>query len=113
MSKTYIHYGDTKFDRYKFKKIQNISSFSKPKGGMWASDVNAKFGWKDWNAREHFVKCLDSNSFRFKLKDSAKVLEIWNWADVDDLPQQGGEPHRFANILGVLSGLGRSFEARV
>lgn len=100
MTKTYIHYGSPKFDRNRFQPIKNISHFSKPHGGLWASDIKAKFGWKDLNDHEHFCDCAESNSFKFQLKESANVLTIWNWADVEKLPQQDGEPHKFANILG-------------
>ena len=35
----YIHYGCTSFDKLKFQEI---------KGGLWASPIDAEYGWKDW-----------------------------------------------------------------
>lgn len=88
MNDIYIHYGSTKFDKNRFKSVKNISHFSKPSGGLWASDINAKFGWKGGNEYEHFMECEEFNSFKFKLSDSAKVLLILNVDSVKLLPQQ-------------------------
>lgn len=98
--KTYIHYGHTEFDRSKFQPIENIPSFSKPKGGLWASDVNAKYGWKEWNDREHFRDCNELNSFKFTLTSDARVYQINSRFEVEEMPQVGGELHRFYDILG-------------
>lgn len=95
MNDIYIHYGSKEFDRGKFKPIKNISYFSKPSGGLWASDINAKFGWKDWNEESRVKECEESNSFKFKLADSAKVLLILNVDSVELLPQQPECPREF------------------
>ena len=82
----YIHYGSTTL--LPIKPIVNENYFTKPKGGLWASPVNAKFGWDDWCKREHFRKNTKENSFRFVLKDNAKILHIYSVADLDALPKQ-------------------------
>lgn len=73
----YIHYGHKCFDRSLFRPVKNtMDIFKKPKGGFWASAIDAEFGWKDWCDDQNFRKCDEENSFRFKLKDGAKVLHI-------------------------------------
>ena len=44
----YIHYGATEFDPEKGFPIENNKGWIKPKGGLWASRINATRGWKDW-----------------------------------------------------------------
>ena len=81
----YIHYGHKAFNEKLFMEIENCS-FVKPKGGLWASDVNAKYGWKDWCKDEHFRDCTEDNSFKFKLKDGTRVLKIDNAEMLKTLP---------------------------
>ena len=91
MQPKYIHYGHKSFDINKFDKLQNESCFVKPLGCLWASRIDAKFGWKDWNEIEHFRECNKNNSFIFKLKNNAKVLEIKNSKDLEKLPKVNPE----------------------
>ena len=86
----YIHYGTTKFEKEKFKEIQNERYFTKPIGGLWASRVDAKYGWKNWTEDEHFHTEVyrEDNYFKFKLKDKAKVLVIDSAKQLEDLPKQ-------------------------
>lgn len=91
MEPKYIHYGHKFFDINKFDKLQNESCFVKPLGCLWASRVDAKYGWKDWNEREHFRECNKNDSFIFKLKDNTKVLEIKNANDLKELPNVNPE----------------------
>lgn len=83
----YIHYGCTSFDKSKFQDIKNEPYFCKPKGGLWASPVDAKYGWKDWCEAESFRECDKDNSFSFTLKDDAKVYHIRSVSDVKAMPQ--------------------------
>ena len=83
--KIYIHYGHSKFEREKFRKITNIPMFVKPHGGLWASPVDAKLGWCDWCTREHFVTERLNTSFRFKLSEDSKVLHIRSLYDLAEL----------------------------
>ena len=85
--KKYIHYGHTSFDKEKFLPIKNRDFFVKPIGGLWASDVIAKFGWKDWCEAEHFRDCKKENSFTFVLSKDAKVLEINSVQQLTYLPK--------------------------
>ena len=85
--KNYIHYGHTKFDKSMFTKIKNVDCSTKPKGGLWASDVEAEHGWKDWCEAEEFRDCKEENSFLFVLSDNAKVLYIESVNDLESLPK--------------------------
>ena len=88
MSTKYIHYGNTKYDDSLFKPIKNIY-WLKPAGGLWASRVDAKFGWKDWAERNNFRKhTLDSNNcFYFELSSNARILRINSIHDLEGLPR--------------------------
>ena len=46
MSKTYIHYGHSSFDRESFNHIKRHGISTKPSGGLWGSPIKAKYGWK-------------------------------------------------------------------
>lgn len=70
----YIHYGSKQFDISKFEPIRNW--WNKPHGGLWASPVNAVYGWKRWNAESHYRECSEENSFRFTLAPDAVVYCI-------------------------------------
>ena len=50
----YVHYGSNRFDINIFRKIVNRPLYSKPLGGLWASRVDSKRGWKDWCESEKF-----------------------------------------------------------
>lgn len=82
----YVHYGHRKFSKEMYRPIENIQLFTKPKGGFWASRIDAKFGWKDWCIDEEFRDIDENNAFRFKLKDGAKVLYINNTDILSTLP---------------------------
>ena len=83
----YIHYGHSRFMRELFQPIRNQEFFTKPMGGLWASPVDADFGWKTWNDNEHFRECSEDNSFTFSLTDSAKVYRIYSVGDLKRLPE--------------------------
>ena len=89
MGKTYIHYGATEL--HEVEPIQNERFFSKPKGGLWASPVDAKFGWDAWCKREHFRNNQKTNSFKFVVKDESKIIHIYSVKDLDALPKQKSE----------------------
>ena len=75
MSKLYVHYGSSKFNKEAFIPIRN-GGMNKPIGGLWASDDTAKYGWRDWNSDSRFRECVESLSFRFILIPEARVLTI-------------------------------------
>lgn len=82
----YIHYGSKKFDIRRFKPIQNKLYRTKPIGGLWASRIDAKFGWKDWNEIEDFKKCDPDNSFSFIFEDESKIFKIDDVEKIKKLP---------------------------
>jgi hypothetical protein len=86
-----IHYGATSFDVSKFGQIKNLSYFSKPKGGLWASAVDSEYGWKQWCKEAQFRDCEDDNSFTFELSPDAKILVIDSRSDFDELPKVGNQ----------------------
>ena len=83
----YISYGIRNFDINKFEEIQNKEYCNKPKGGLWASPVDAEHGWKDWCETEQFRDCKEEDSFRFTLKDDANIYYINRPDDCNDMPQ--------------------------
>lgn len=90
-NRIFIHYGHKEFDNNLWEEIHNIK-FCKPYGGLWASDLNAKFGWKDWNEKEHYTECEDNNSFKFKLKKGTKLYTVNNLNDLNQLPLDNSVP---------------------
>ena len=83
----FVHYGHKYFDKKLFKPVTNWEIHSKPKGGLWASDVTAKYGWKDWCKGEDFRECCTDNSFVFSLTSNARVLIINKVSDLKMLPR--------------------------
>lgn len=84
----YIHYGGNRFDPDKFEPIANAPYFNKPNGGLWASPVESKFGWKQWCEAENYKSYLDEDSFCFSLKDGTKILRIDTMEKAKNLPLQ-------------------------
>ena len=82
----YIHYGSKEL--HEIQPIKNQEYFTKPKGGLWASPVNAEFGWKEWCERENFRTNTEDNSFKFRVKDDSKIIHIRDKKDLDNLPKQ-------------------------
>ena len=82
----YIHYGSDVYNTP--DAIQNRELFTKPRGGLWASrrddDCNT---WKTWCECEKFRLDKLNYSFEFTLKDSAKVLELNDVEQLNDLPK--------------------------
>ena len=85
---TYIHYGHKEFDIDQFVIPKSRQWHNKPIGGLWASKVDAEFGWKDWCEREDYSLCSDDFSFTFKISDNANILYINCVKDVEKLPDQ-------------------------
>lgn len=87
----YVHYGSTSFQPDKFQPIKNQEwGAVKPIGGMWASPIDAKWGWKQWCTSEEFwLDKLDSN-FEFSLIDDARVCHIKSIKDLEKLPEWKG-----------------------
>lgn len=87
MSKIYIHYGSDEFNPKLFKPIKNHLLSVKPEGGLWASPIDAKEGWKQWCERNQvFVERLEK-SFVFALKPETRLLFINDVEQLEDLPK--------------------------
>lgn len=82
----YIHYGDDKFDPQLCTKKLIYHHRAKPDKGIWASPVNAEFGWKEWCESEmHYPKGFDwKKSFTFTLTKEANILYIHTEDDILD-----------------------------
>lgn len=91
MAETYIHYGHNTFDLSLFAEPKNRPYFCKPIGGLWASPVNAKRGWREWNNDSGFRDCEEENSFQFQLTEQARVYHIYCKEDVEKLPLQSSD----------------------
>lgn len=87
-SNVYIHYGHKNFDIELFKKPTNqeYGRANKPHGGLWASPVDAAFGWREWNEREGLITCSEDRCFRFSLSEDATVYHMYCEEDVEALP---------------------------
>ena len=87
----YIHYGSSSFDINRFQPIKNEEwGGVKPRGGFWASAVDAEWGWKQWCTSEEFwLDKLDAN-FEFSLSDDARVCHIKSVKDLEKLPEWKG-----------------------
>lgn len=84
----YIHYGHSGFIPDLFRKIKNHYGFVKPSGGLWASSVDAPYGWKQWCEQEDFLVHRLKDSFTFKLSENSKILHIRSVQDLKLLPRQ-------------------------
>lgn len=92
----YIHYGSNCFDPSKFVEIKNEKYFNKPRGELWASNIESEFGWKNWCEREEFCTYSLDNSFVFELSTNARVYEINTKEDIEKMPLQS---EQFSTML--------------
>ena len=103
--KKYIHYGSDKFDKDKFKGIENIQFFNKPNGGLWACEVGTKFGWKEFCELEQLDWVNLSDSFEFELTPEARVLRLHTLDDYIEFRSKYA-----VNDIGIKIALGYDFE---
>lgn len=88
LGKEYIHYGHTLFDQDIFQPVKNQEwGAAKPLGGFWASPVDAERSWKNWCEDEEFRLENLNTSFRFHLKDDARVFHIYRSDQLQQLPE--------------------------
>ena len=108
----YIHYGHKAYDPNLFSEVKNRVGSNKPSGGLWASAVDAEYGWKAWNKDEDFVVCDDDNAFKFELTQNVKVFVIDSVAKADALPKThlSGESDRWAFLASTLGFESYDFE---
>lgn len=93
--KTYVHYASFQkdsnkinFDKKYFEKIINREFISKPKGGFWASPIDAKYGWKEWCSNEEPEWIKDIHSYKLMLKDDASILYFRSFNELCDAIQE-------------------------
>lgn len=104
--KKYIHYGSHAYLPELFCDIHNTYMSVKPTGGLWASPVDANFGWKDWCKESGARDCKEENSFTFTLAENAKVYHIYSVSNLLKLPQK-----RDANLAKCIDQIFLDFEA--
>lgn len=88
----YVHYGANSFSRDLFRPIENQDTQPKPRGGLWASAVNAPFGWRKWCEKEDYMWSDRDKSFTFRLRHGARVYHIHSVDDVQKMPEIVAEP---------------------
>lgn len=85
----YIHYGSTNFDPSYFAQVTNRDTLRiKPDGGLWASRVDAKYGWRDWCENAEFGLESLKTHFCFLITPAAKVFHLYTSKDLDRLPHR-------------------------
>lgn len=79
----YVTYGIQKadFSAEKFYKTKHVLP-CKPDYGLWASRIDAEYGWKEWCEDSDFRECSDSCKMEFELAANTKILEIHCEEDV-------------------------------
>lgn len=79
-----ITYGKT-WDRAKLRPVRNsLICLRKPTGGLWASPVGAKYGWKYWCEENEFeTKALE---MWFEFTFVGRIYRINSVRDMNDLP---------------------------
>ena len=70
------------FDPAKFMPVR--THYVKPTGGLWASPVDASYGWRDWCEQESFGDL--STSFRVWFTGNILVIDCYE--DLRKLPWQ-------------------------
>ena len=94
--KTYIHYGSTTFDRNMILPITEITfgyPYNKPNTGLWASDINAEYGWREWCESSGFRDCDESNSFKFRIRYPHTIFTIETIEDAIRFIKAYHRPH--------------------
>lgn len=88
MSMTLIHYGDDAFSMDKFVPVTEWNdAWFKPKGGLWTSPANSKYGWKHWCKSEDFAP-MRGLSKSFKLNYTGNTVVINTEEDLNKLHWQ-------------------------
>lgn len=93
LGKTFVH--------DKFQPVKNIDSF-KPTGGLWASPIKSKYGWREWcqdnnfgSLDTHFVFRYSGNVLKIEQEDHLstmtwkKIYETIEWPDYEAMYDAG------------------------
>ena len=108
----FIHYGSSKFlDDYWCNPVTSEYGSKPMCGGLWASPTDAVFSWKDFCERDDFFTEDLKESFRFKLKDNARVLVMRNIKDLEKIPTTDGEPFHFLKNALDFEKLSKDYDA--
>jgi hypothetical protein len=102
----YIHYGHREFNKGEFQEVKNWHFRNKPIGGLWASPIDAEYGWKEWNKSNEFVPIAEDCSFKFTLSSKANVLVISSVSDVEKIPTQIYDDPDLANLAKMMEHTG-------
>lgn len=108
----YIHYGHKHFDKNLFVEIKN-ENFVKPYGGLWASNIESAYGWKEWTENENFRtnKYSEDNYFKFRLSKEAKILKLKDISDLEKLPKNKGIQSKTLYVCLDFEELKKSYDA--
>jgi len=82
----YTHFGAKAFDPSRFEPIRN-DNWVKPRGGLWASPMNAAYGWNAWCKDQQFREYAPDDNFTFTLKPGSYVLRLRHVDDLEHLPK--------------------------
>lgn len=83
MKTVYRNYGNgSNFDPTLWKDPKNGGWIKPEIGGLWASPVDSKWGWKDWCEAEDFLDTSKQEYFDFCLSDDARVYTINTPTDI-------------------------------
>lgn len=80
-----VHFGSAFYNPTLVSPIAN-DNWCKPKGGLWTSPVNSKWGWKDWCECENFRDCDESNCFKLVLNADARIFVIDSLNNLKNAP---------------------------
>ena len=85
----YVHYGFSVFIPSLFVPVRNSPWKPKPGDGtgLWACREGELFGWKEWSWNAGLGLYADDDCFRFTLAPGAKVLELSDPSQLDELPK--------------------------
>ena len=99
----FISYGTDRFDVNQFRQpifnSKRAMINNKPVGGLWASPINAEYGWVDFCDSNSFHLKTLAKHFIFKLKTDAKIYVIDNEEDlrkISTLPDMN-----YYDVLGI------------
>jgi len=83
----YRHYfkNDTKVKEFSYKEFKPIKNWEytwvKPHGGLWASRLSSKLGWKEW-CEDRELNWCEGEFFDFYISDKANILYLKNEDDI-------------------------------
>lgn len=93
-NKEFITYGII-FNPEKFQKLTTSTprfySLNKPRGGLWGSPIDSKWGWKDWCLAEGFRVSKLNSYTKWKVKSPNKIYVIDSKEDLIAVTNKYGE----------------------